>query len=186
MLHAITKQLEICIYNTWIFTSRIFKLALEITFLRNNFFSCNWLYDLLSQSGKLNKRGGKGGAGGCPTKSGGGWKNFCKKNIRGRRLLGIREYLFTVRLRQCSHFFKLITWTQQVLFQSSNFFRAAPFFLSYYFFRAIISSQLLLFQNGHYFITKVLPSSYLLKIGSCFRQLLFWNSYIFGAGIYSE
>ena len=79
MLHAITKQLEICIYNTWIFTSRIFKLALEITFLRNNFFSCNWLYDLLSQSGKLNKRGGKGGPGGVLLRVEGGGKIFVKK-----------------------------------------------------------------------------------------------------------
>ena len=41
MLHTITKRLEICIdieisevdHYTWIFTSRIFRLALEISFL---------------------------------------------------------------------------------------------------------------------------------------------------------
>ena len=43
MLHTVTKQLEICIdlnieicevdHCTWIFTSRIFRLALKITFL---------------------------------------------------------------------------------------------------------------------------------------------------------
>ena len=42
MLHTVTKQLEICIdlnieicevdHCTWIFTSRIFRLALKITF----------------------------------------------------------------------------------------------------------------------------------------------------------
>ena len=62
MLYAITKLLEICIYiNTeityvdrymWIFTSRIFRLALEITFLLKKM-----VYELLSQSRKLNKRG---------------------------------------------------------------------------------------------------------------------------------
>ena len=62
MLHTITKLLEICIYiNTeityvdrymWIFTSRIFRLALEITFLLKKM-----VYELLSQSRKLNKRG---------------------------------------------------------------------------------------------------------------------------------
>ena len=55
MLHTIIKGLEICIhinieicevdYYTWIFffmdyfTSRIFRLALEITFLLNKYFS---------------------------------------------------------------------------------------------------------------------------------------------------
>ena len=49
MLHTITKLLEICIYiNTeityvdrymWIFTSRIFRLALEITFLLKKWFT---------------------------------------------------------------------------------------------------------------------------------------------------
>ena len=48
MLHAITKRLEICIninfeigeadHYTWTFTSRIFRLALEITFLYNKYF----------------------------------------------------------------------------------------------------------------------------------------------------
>ena len=57
-----------------------------------------------------------------------GFKNLSQKNKRGWRLLGTREYLFTVRLRQCRHFFKLITSTQQLLFRSSHFFRAATFF----------------------------------------------------------
>ena len=47
MLHTITKQLEICVnvnietskvdHYTWIFTSRIFRLALEMTFLLNKY-----------------------------------------------------------------------------------------------------------------------------------------------------
>ena len=67
MLHTITKRLEICIdisieiskvdHYTWIFTSRIFKLALKITFLLNKYFLIQMAYELLSQSGKLNKGG---------------------------------------------------------------------------------------------------------------------------------
>ena len=48
MLHTITKRLEICIdinikisevdHYTWIFTSKIFKLALEIFFFINQYF----------------------------------------------------------------------------------------------------------------------------------------------------
>ena len=51
MLHTITKRLEICndvnfekLANTWIFTSRIFKLALEITFLLNKYFFLQMAY----------------------------------------------------------------------------------------------------------------------------------------------
>ena len=68
MLHTISKRLEICIdisieiskvdHYTWIFTSRIFKLALKITFLLNKYFLIQMAYELLSQSGKLNKQGG--------------------------------------------------------------------------------------------------------------------------------
>ena len=66
MLHTI----EICIdikieiskvdhytYCTWIFTSRIFRLALKMTFLLNKDFFLQMAYQLLSQSKKLNKRG---------------------------------------------------------------------------------------------------------------------------------
>ena len=68
MLHTITKRLEICIdisieiskvdHYTWIFTSRIFKLALKITFLLNKYFFIQMAYEFLSQSGKLNKQRG--------------------------------------------------------------------------------------------------------------------------------
>ena len=45
-------------HYTWIFTSRIFRLALEITFLLNQYFFLQMAYELLSQSRKLNKYGG--------------------------------------------------------------------------------------------------------------------------------
>ena len=62
-----------------VFTSTIFKLALEITFLFNK-------YILLSKNRKLNKRAG-------PNKRA-GMENFLKKNKRGEwggRLLETRE-----------------------------------------------------------------------------------------------
>ena len=53
MLHTIRKRLEICTdinieisevdHYLWIFTSRIFRLALEITFLLKSIFSYKWL-----------------------------------------------------------------------------------------------------------------------------------------------
>ena len=57
MLHTITKRLETCIdrnieisqvdHYTWIFTSRIFRLALEITFLLNKYSFLKMTYELL-------------------------------------------------------------------------------------------------------------------------------------------
>ena len=89
MLRAKTKRLEICIdinieinevdHYTWVFTSRIFRLALEITFLLNKYFFLQMAYELLSQSRKLKA--------GVPNKSGGrGVENFLKK-ISGRTLV---------------------------------------------------------------------------------------------------
>ena len=50
-------------YYTWIFTSRIFRLALEITFLFEEHFFLQMAYKLLSQIRKLDKswRGERGG-----------------------------------------------------------------------------------------------------------------------------
>ena len=86
MFHTITKRLEVCIdinieisevdHYKWVFTSRIFRLALEITFLLNKYFFLQMAYDLLSQSRKLKKRGVLIRAG----------------EREGGRLLRIREY----------------------------------------------------------------------------------------------
>ena len=56
MLHAITKRLETCLeinieisevdHYTWIFTSRIFRLALEIAFLLNKYLFLQMSYEL--------------------------------------------------------------------------------------------------------------------------------------------
>ena len=62
----------------WIFTSRIFRLALEITFLFKKYFFLQMACELLSQSRKLNKRGrGEGSKYG----RGGGLENFLKKKL---------------------------------------------------------------------------------------------------------
>ena len=70
MLHTISKRLEISIdinieisevdtriHYTRIFTFRIFRLPVEITFLLNKCFFLQMAYELLSQNRKLNKRG---------------------------------------------------------------------------------------------------------------------------------
>ena len=84
MLHTIKKRLEICIdinieisevdHYSWIFTSIIFRLALEITFLLNKYSFLQMAYELLSQNRKFDKR-----RGGFPNKSGGVGKFFEKK-----------------------------------------------------------------------------------------------------------
>ena len=73
MLHTIKKRLEICIdinieisevdHYSWIFTSIIFRLALEITFLLNKYSFLQMAYELLSQSRKFDKREGGWGLG---------------------------------------------------------------------------------------------------------------------------
>ena len=80
MLHTITKRLEKCIdinigisevdHYTWIFTSRTFGVALEITFLLEKYFFLQMAYELLPQSRKPNKGGIGVGVGG---RGGGGW-----------------------------------------------------------------------------------------------------------------
>ena len=102
MLHTTTKQLEIRIdinieitqvdHCTWMFTCRICRLALEITFLLNKYFVLQMTYELLSQRKKLNKRGRRGG----PNRAR-GLENI-KKKISGRTLItDPREYLNLTR-----------------------------------------------------------------------------------------
>ena len=102
-MHTITKGLEIYIdinieisevdHYIWIFTSKTFTLALEITFLLNKYFFMQMAYELLSQSGKLFKRGGGGAGGTVILIRVSGLENFLKKIKRGGHVLGTREYL---------------------------------------------------------------------------------------------
>ena len=58
MLHIIAKRLKICIdinieisevdHNAWVFFSRIFRLALKITFILNRYFFLQMAYELLT------------------------------------------------------------------------------------------------------------------------------------------
>ena len=71
MLHTITKRLEICIdiniemtevdHYSWTFTSKIFRFALEITFLLNKYFSHKWFTSYSHKVENLISRGGGGG-----------------------------------------------------------------------------------------------------------------------------
>ena len=71
-------------HYTWIFNSRIFRLALEITFLLNKYFFLQMTYELHSQSKKLNKR-----AGGVLIRAarGKGWKRFWKEKVDTETLI---------------------------------------------------------------------------------------------------
>ena len=66
-------------HYTWIFTSRIFRPALEITFALNKYLFLQMAYELLSQSRKPNKREG-------PNKRGES-ENLLKKKISGGTLI---------------------------------------------------------------------------------------------------
>ena len=76
-----------------------------------------------------------------------------------------------------SHFFRVTTSTQQLLFRGSYFFRTAAVFS---FFRTVTFSQELFFQNSFFFGAKILQSSHFLRIGGSLQQLLF------GTAIFSE
>ena len=72
-----------------------------------------------------------------------------------------------------SHFFRVTTSTQQLLFRSSYFFRAYLLLL-----RSSFSEQSLLrssyfFQSSCFFRAKLLPNSHHLRIGSYLGQLPF-------------
>ena len=76
-----------------------------------------------------------------------------------------------------SHFFRVSTATQQLLFRGSYFFITAAFF---FFFRTVNFSQELFFQNSFFFGAKLLQSSHFLRIGRSLRQLLFGTVVFFG------
>ena len=76
-----------------------------------------------------------------------------------------------------SGFFRVTTWTQQLLFRGSYFFRTSAVFS---FFRTVTFSQELFFQNSFFFGAKILQSSHFLRIGGSLQQLLC------GTAIFSE
>ena len=95
MLHTITKRLEICIdintemtevdHYSWTFTSKIFRFALEITFLLNKYFSHKWFTSYSHKVENLISRGGGG------RNKSGGLKIFLKKISEGAGMTLARD-----------------------------------------------------------------------------------------------
>ena len=83
-------------------------------------------------------------------------------------------------LVEASHFFRVTTSTQQLLFRGSRFFRTAAVFS---FFRTVTFLQVLLFQNNFFLGAKSLHSSNFLRIGSSLGQLLFGTAVFFGGTV---
>ena len=101
MLHTKTKRLEISSninveisevdHYTWIFTSRIFRLALEITFFLNKYFSLQMAYELLSQTHKVENLINGERKRRVPIRGRGLEMSLKKISGRGAGLLGTRE-----------------------------------------------------------------------------------------------
>ena len=72
-----------------------------------------------------------------------------------------------------SHFFRVTTSTQKLLFRSSYFFRDATFFEELLFQEQSPLRSSHFFQNSYFFRAKLLPSSHFLRIGSSLGQVLF-------------
>ena len=72
-----------------------------------------------------------------------------------------------------SHFFRVTTLTQQLLFRSMYFFRAAAFLRSSLFLEQSLFSKQLSFQSSYFSRAKHLPSGHFLRIESSSWQLLF-------------
>ena len=77
-----------------------------------------------------------------------------------------------------SHFFRVTTSTQQLLFRDSYFFRTAAVFP---FFRTVTFSQELFFQNIFFFGAKLLQNRHFLRklYGSYFSEQLFYPEELF-------
>ena len=82
-----------------------------------------------------------------------------------------------------SHFFRVTTATQQLLFSGSYFLRTAAVFS---FFRTVTFSQELLFQNSFFFGVKLLQSRHFLRTKSSLRQLLLGTAALFGGTVQDE
>ena len=126
MLHTTTKQLEICIdinieitqvdHCTWMFTCRICRLALEITFLLNKYVVLQMTYELLSQRRNLISGGGGGGG---PNRAW-GLENIKKKISGGTLIRDSREYLNLAREKKRRHKNLTMTSCRQIMTSLSS------------------------------------------------------------------
>ena len=103
--------------------------------------------------------------------------SFFKQRFPLAYMLPLFQDNFILVEATSSHFFRVTTSTQQLLFRGSYFFRTAAVFS---FFRTVTFSQELFFQNSFFFGAKILQSSHFLRIGGSLQQLLF------GTAIFSE
>ena len=79
-----------------------------------------------------------------------------------------------------SHFFRISTSAQQLLFQDSCFFQTTAFFP---FFRTVTFLQELSFQNSFFFGAKLLESRHFLRIKSALPKLLFGTAILSGGTV---
>ena len=98
------------------------------------------------------------------------WFLFFKQRFPFSHMLPLFQDNSIVVEATLSHFFRVTTWTKQLLFRGSYFFRTAAVFS---FFRTATFSLELFFQNSFFFGAKILQSSHFFRIGSSLLQLLF-------------
>ena len=108
------------------------------------------------------------------------WFLFLKKRFPFSHMLPLFQDNFILVEATSSHFFRVTTSTQQLLFRGSYFFRTAAVFS---FFRTVTFSQELFFQNSFFFGGEILQSSHFLRIESSLRQLLFGAAIFFGGTV---
>ena len=109
------------------------------------------------------------------------WFLFFKQQFPFSHILRLFQENFILVKATSSHFFRVTTLTQQLLFRSSYFFRTAAVFS---FFRAVSFSQELFFQNSFFFRAKILQGSHFLRIGSSLWQLLFGIAIFFSEELF--
>ena len=108
------------------------------------------------------------------------WFLFLKQRFPLSHIMPLFQDNFILVEATSSHFFRVTTSTQQLLFRGSYFFRTAAVFS---FFRTVTFSQELFFQNSFFFGAKLLQSRHFLRIRSSLRQLLFGTATLSGGTV---
>ena len=88
-------------------------------------------------------------------------------------MLRLFQDSFIIGEATSSHFFRVTTSTQQLLFGSSYFFRAAAFFEELLFQKSHLFAAVIFFQNNYFFRVKLLSSSHFLRMGNPLGLLFF-------------
>ena len=93
------------------------------------------------------------------------WFLFFKQQFPFSHILRLFQENFILVKATSSHFFRVTTLTQQLLFQDSYFFRTAAFFP--------------LFQNSHFFAGVIFSEQLLFRSETSTEQALFENKKFF-------